>query len=146
METQKDRHVPTAFRCPATPPLQRPLHAVQTDGGHRGTRCEPEAPPASVEPQPSRPQVARGLRMATGAARNSLWNTRTSWPCHEGTNRHARRGDGFEWCAREPGLAAAHAVGERLQILGATVGQQALHQLALAAVAAIPPRRALHAQ
>ena len=53
--------------------------------------------------------------------------------------------DGFDWCARESGLAVAHAVGERLQILGATVGQQALHQLALAAVAAIPPWRALHA-
>ena len=48
-------------------------------------------------------------------------------------------------CVHESGLAAAHAVGERLQILGATVGQQALHQLALAAVAAVPPWRTLHA-
>ena len=99
--TQKDRHLPTAFRYPATPPLQRPLHAVQTDGGHRGTRCAPEAPPASVDPQPSRPQVPRGLRMANGARRYSLWNTRTSWPCHEGTNRRfpAKTSSGVPMCA-----------------------------------------------
>jgi len=48
-------------------------------------------------------------------------------------------------CVHESGLAAAHAIGERLQILGATVGQQALHQLALAAVAAVRPWRTLHA-